>query len=135
MYFHSAFTDSLFTLTQDLPDRIPGCSDLNVRNEEVFQVLSSLDPSKALGKDDIGPKVIKYCAVAVYEPHQPLIYNQYSSAKIPAEWKTHCVPPIHKTEDRAEIIDQSPFLQLQRYWNALFYNKYCDFFDHLLSPS
>ena len=44
------------------------CSDVVTTEEEVFQALSSLDPSKAEGCDKIGPKLLKKCALALYQP-------------------------------------------------------------------
>ena len=39
---------------------------------EVYQGLSSLDPGKAMRCDGIGPKLLKHCALALYEPFHHL---------------------------------------------------------------
>ena len=63
LYFYQEFFQSS---AQELPIIFPNLSDISI-TEEVFQTLTSLDPSKAAGCDRIGPKVLKLCA-ALYQP-------------------------------------------------------------------
>ena len=88
--------------------------------------------------DDIGPKVLKYCAITVYEPLPHLFMTSISQHKIPAEWKTHCVTPIHKAGDRAMVgINRSISLlcSTSKILECIIYNKCYDFLDLLLSLS
>ncbi len=75
-HFHSMFTQSSFTLPPmgELPSPKHLCSNI-VFSEDVFKALTSLDPSKAKGCDNIGPKVLKYCAQALYQPISHLPYS------------------------------------------------------------
>ena len=58
VYFHSVFTRSTYTLPLLTVNPTPQCTcnDIVISEEEVFQDLSTLDPSKAAGCDSIGPR-------------------------------------------------------------------------------
>ena len=43
-------------------------SHISISELDVLEALSSLDTSKAMGIDGIGPKVQKNCALALYKP-------------------------------------------------------------------
>ena len=60
-YFHSVFTQSSFTLPDinDLPSISDSLLDLTFTLEEVYQALISLQPNKASGPDNIGPRILK----------------------------------------------------------------------------
>ena len=42
--------------------------EFNIEECDVYDILSSLNPSKTMGIDSIGPKVLKYCAWALCYP-------------------------------------------------------------------
>ena len=96
-YFHSIFTRSSFSRPdpQELPNTFPNLNDISISEEEVFQTLTSLDPSKAAGCDGIGPKLLKLCAPDLYQPHHHLFSLSLSQSYIhpcrmaPASNKTH----------------------------------------------
>ena len=73
-YFHSIFTRSPFTLPA--MDELPAVdssiiSDVSVTDSEVFNELSLLDTSEAMGIDSISPKTLRHYAPALYLPiHQ-----------------------------------------------------------------
>ena len=50
-YFNSVFTVSSYTLPPDenLPIGDPDCADLEILEEDVLEILSCLDPGKAMG--------------------------------------------------------------------------------------
>ena len=52
-YFYSVYTSSLFTLTllDDLPTPDTSLTNINILSYDVFQVLCTLDPTKAPGID------------------------------------------------------------------------------------
>ena len=55
---------------------------------EVYEVLSSLDPNKASGIDDIPPRILRLCADVLYRP----LYNLFTIQRygiIPTGWKVH----------------------------------------------
>ena len=64
-YSHAVYTSTLLPLTV-IPTPQCTCNDIVFSEEEVFQELSTLDPSKAAGCDSIGPRILKHCALALY---------------------------------------------------------------------
>ena len=91
-YFHSIFVTSSFNCPNlnQLPSIHPKLSDISI-SEEVFQKLSSRDPSKAAGCDGIGPKLLRHCALALYQPLHCLFFLSLSQSYIPAEWRLHLI--------------------------------------------
>ena len=57
-----------------------------------------------MGIDAIGPKILKYCALALHIPIHHLFGLCVSQACIPAEWKIHHVVPIFKSGDLLRTI-------------------------------
>ena len=43
-------------------------TDSLISESDVYNALSSLSPTKAMGIDAIGPKLLKHCALALYKP-------------------------------------------------------------------
>ena len=106
-FFHSVFTDSSFSLPNPATLPIPpSCiCTLTFSDTEVFDALSSLDPS---GCDDIGPKLIKHCASALYIPLHQLFSLSLSKHLIPNEWKCHSIIPIFKSGDKSQVKNYRP---------------------------
>ena len=69
----------------------------------VQDLLPELDPNKSMGADDIGPKVLKRCALAIYEPLHHLFNLSLSQQVIPTECKYHAISPIHKSGNRSLV--------------------------------
>ena len=87
-YFHSIFTSSSFPSPN--PDVLPlptiSLESISISDTEVFNTLTNLDPNKSMGAD-IGPKVLKHCALAIYVPLHHLFNLSLSQQVIPTEWK------------------------------------------------
>ena len=49
-------------------------TEISISELDVFRALSSLNPTKAGGIDGIGPRVLKFCAVALYQPIHHLVF-------------------------------------------------------------
>ena len=98
LYFHSVFTKSAFQLPQhnelDLPESF--ICDINVSESNVFNILQSLDVSKAMGCDGISPKLLKQCSLSLYRPLHYLFSLSLSQSYLPLEWRTHLIKPIFK---------------------------------------
>jgi hypothetical protein len=82
--------------------------DLKIDPEDTYTVLSSLDPSKAMGIDGISPKVLKLCACAIYEPLTHLFQLCIDQGYLPLEWKQHVITPIFKSGDKSMISNYRP---------------------------
>ena len=92
-YFHSVFSssssNSSLSSTDDLPQSSRYLNIIEFTETEVFQVLTTLDPNKALGIDNISPRVLWACALALYKPLHHLFTLSIRNGVIPAQWKIH----------------------------------------------
>lgn len=76
--------------------------------ESVESKLSSLDPYKGPGPDEIPPSVLKYCSVLL-APHLTVIFNRLLQLGIfPDILKSSFVVPIHKSSDVANVRNYRP---------------------------
>ena len=57
------------------------------RQLDVYDALSSLDVSKAAGCDGISPKLLKHCALPLYQPLYHLFSLSLSQHYVPHEWR------------------------------------------------
>ena len=71
--------------------------------EDIFQVLTSLDPSKAAGFDGIFPRLLKHCALPLCQPLHHLFSLSITQSYIPAEWRLHLIKLIFKSGDRSLV--------------------------------
>ena len=83
-------------------------SEISISELDEFRALSSLNPTKAGGIDGIGPRVLKFCAVALYQPIHYLFTLSLSQHCIPEEWRVHRITPIYKSGDRSSVKNYRP---------------------------
>ena len=69
-YFHSVFSRSTFCLPHlyEMPTPTSALNNIFITESEVYNALISLDPNKSKGPDGIGPKILKHCALTIYQP-------------------------------------------------------------------
>ena len=53
--------------------------------DDILNILSSLDPNKAMGIDHISPKVLRYCSSALYFPIYYLFSQYFTQSYLPYE--------------------------------------------------
>ena len=96
-YFHSVFSRSTFCLPHlyEMPTPTSALNNIFITESEVYNALISLDPNKSKGPDGIGPKILKHCALAVYQPIHHLFCVSLSQQVIPIEWKYHSVTQFY----------------------------------------
>ena len=124
-YFHSIFTRSSFVLPpiDQLPPVAPLLSDISLTASDVHSELTKLDPSKSMGIDNIGPKILKYCAGALYLPIHHLFCLSFSYQSLSAEWCLHSVTPIFKSGDRTSFKNYRPISLLSLILERLIFNQ------------
>jgi len=137
---NSMFTVCSYTLPSDanLPMGDTNCADLDISEDDVLEILSCLDPDKAMGLDGIGPKFLKYCALAIYQPLHHLFLTFLHQHKIPTEWKIHCISPTHKSGDKASVSNCRPISLLgstSKVMECLVYNKCNGYIEGKLSST
>ena len=75
-------------------------SDLVITSDEVQKVLTHLNPNKAMGPDQINPKVLKECAVELSSPLSTLFNKSLQLGKVPQVWKLAFVTALYKKGDK-----------------------------------
>ena len=97
--------------TDNLSTSVPLSSQLyEILFEEcdIFKILASLDPSKAMGIDSIGPRILKHCATSLCSPITTLFKKCFNNSLIPKQWKIHVITPILKGGDPANVANYRP---------------------------
>jgi len=76
---------------------------VRISEHDTFQALNSPNPCKAVGIDDIGPKVLKGCAISLYKPFHYLCNLILQQHNLPTEWCIYCIVPIFKSGDKTSV--------------------------------
>ena len=109
-YFYSVFVRSSYQLPPvgNLERPSSYLSEVSFTELDVFRALRSLDPSKAMGCDGISPKLLKNCALALYQPLHHLFSLTLLQNYLPSEWRTHLIKPVFKSGDRNSVRNYRP---------------------------
>ena len=139
-YFFSVFSCSSQGLPQFSTLSPPSIflSKVDFSISDVYQALIKLDPTKAMGIDGIGPRVLKSCACALSEPIHHLFKVSLSCSCLPSEWTIHCITPIHKSGDKSLISNYRPIsllCSISKVLEQLIYDKIIDFISQHISSA
>ncbi len=138
-YFNSVYTTpsncNMFS-----PDSSIGpsesLSDISFSPEDVYNLLSKLDISKATGIDGIPNYVLKCCAPSIYQHVYHVFSECIARSYIPVEWKIHKLIPIHKKGDRSSVKNYRPISLLcciSKVLESIAFNSIYDFVEPALS--
>ena len=82
-------------------------------HQTMFEAISSLNPSKAPGIDDINPAILKICADPFLLQFTHLLNKCLDSFSLLNDWKIHKITPIHKGKSHSDVANYRPIsLQL-----------------------
>ena len=79
-----------------------------ISKEDVRRTLLALNPDKSPGPDGIHPRILKECASALDCPLCLLFQKSTEEGRIPEDWKTANISPIHKKGSRSEVENYRP---------------------------
>ena len=106
--FGSFFSSVVGTTGEDLDsvnpcDMVPVCESTfkfdMIEEEDVLKILQGLDPNKAVGVDGISSKLLKTVASGISRSLTSLFNTSLTSEKVPSEWRSALVTPVHKGGD------------------------------------
>ena len=104
--FNNHFVEQCSLISNDslLPNPVFRCnsslSSVEITDEKILNIIRSLDPKKAHGRDDISINTIKLSDIEIVKPLY-LIYTEcLETGRFPSSWKKANVLPIHKKENR-----------------------------------
>ena len=110
--FNGQFTD-VFTKTEHsqvplLNRKAPFMEDIVISKEGVTKLLKGLNPSKALGPDELHPRVLKELASELGPVFAHLFQQSIDSGEIPKEWSLANICPLFKKADRSLACNYRP---------------------------
>ena len=82
--------------------------DIGVTKEGVTKLLKGLKPSKALGPDELHPRVLKELASELGPIFAHLFQQSIDSGDIPKEWTLDNISPLFKKGDRSLVCNYRP---------------------------
>ena len=86
----------------------PFMNDTVVSKEGVTKLFKGLNPSKALGPDDLHPRVLKEIATELGPVFSHLFQQSLDTGEIPKEWSLANICPLYKKGDRALACNYRP---------------------------
>ncbi len=109
-FFRSVFKSSNipFPNPDSLPDPKLKMDNIEITDLDVYSVLNSLDPNKATGPDGIPARLLKTCALALYQPIHHIFTQCLEQSYTPTEWRIHQITPIFKSGDRGSVTNYRP---------------------------
>ena len=99
----------------------PFMDDIVISDGGVTKLLKGLNCSKALGPDELHPRVLKELATELGPVLAHLFQKSLDTGEIPKEWSLANICPLYKKGDRALACRYHPvswLLYLTSYWNA-----------------
>ena len=109
-YFYSNFTTP--DAFRDLPpiDTFidPHLIDLEISTAEVRLILSTLDPHKATGPDDVPGTVLRECSAELAPSLTKLFNISLQTGTVPDSWKAANVTPVYKKGDKDSCSNYRP---------------------------
>ena len=119
--------DSFKQPTRDLPE------NLRCTKDEVLNLLSNLDTTKANGPDGISAKILKATAETITcTPSITMLFNlSIKNCELPYDWKLAHISPIPKSNDKSDPLNYRPISLLSILVKLLEKHMYSKILEHL----
>ena len=106
--FTDVFSKNEHTQVPLLDRSTPFMNDIAVSKDGVIKLLKGLNPSKALGPDELHPRVLKELATELGPVFAHLFQQSIDTDEIPKEWSLANICPIFKKSDRSLACNYRP---------------------------
>ena len=83
-------------------------NDIAVSKDEVIKLLKGFNPSKALGPDELHPRVLKELGTELGPVFAHLFQRSIDTGEIPKEWSLANICPLFKTSDKSLACNYRP---------------------------
>ena len=104
LYFSSVFSTPDVNTNYDneinSPESVTSLAEFEICIDEVNECLSNLDTSKACGPDGIPARLLKECSQQIAPSLCALFNSSLGHGRLPSEWKSADVTPIHKKDSK-----------------------------------
>ena len=129
--FTDVFTQSRFNEAPLLDRSAPRMNGIAVSTEGVTILLKGLNPSKAMGPDELHPKILKEFAAELGPVFAHLSQQSLDNGEIPEEWSLANICPLFKKGDRALASNYRPVSLTYILCKLLEHIVYSNTIDHL----
>ena len=140
--FYRTFIDPEHPKPWDIPNYSHDTvlEDIHITEDDVYEVLRTVDPNKSGGEDGIHPRVLKECADVLCRPIYLIYSKSLSTSTVPDSWKKATITPLFKSEERDEAANYRPISitsQVGKLLEKLIRKQMMDYFENnnLLSDS
>ena len=82
--------------------------DVNVTENEVLDILSTIDTNKSSGPDNVSAKILRLAGSSIVPSLTKLIKLSLQKSIVPDLWKSSNVIPIHKKDSKSDINNYRP---------------------------
>ena len=106
--FTDVFSKNEHTQVPLLDRSAPFMNDIAVSKDGVIKLLKGLNPSKALGPDELHPRVLKELATELGPVFAHLFQQSIDTGEIPKEWSLANICPLFKKSDRSLASNYRP---------------------------
>ena len=106
--FTDVFNKNEHTQVPFLDRSAPFMNDIVISKEGVIKLLKGLNPSKALGPDELHPRVIKELATELGPVFAHLFQQSMDTGEIPKEWSLANICRLFKKTDRSLACNYRP---------------------------
>ena len=127
--FTDVFTQSRVNEAPVLDRSAPRMNDIAVSAEVVIKLLKGLNPSKAMGLDELNPRIVKELAAELGQVFAHLFQQSFDTGEIPGSLANIC-PLFHKG-DRALTSNYRPVSLTCILCKLLEHIVYSSIMDHL----
>ena len=139
-YFHYIYSSVHCDLSSsfDFPQTSQMLGDISIQESEVYELLISLNTSKAMGCDGISPMLLKHCATALFQPLHHLFLLSIMHIYLPLEWRTHLIKPILKSGSNSLVENYRPISLLciaSKILEKMIHNKISGYVINFISDS
>ena len=108
-------------------------NSFEITNDQILNILTSLNVNKASGPDNISAKMIKLCGDSLSLPLKSIFSNILDTGIFPDQWKKANVTPVHKKDCKQIISNYRPISLLpifvKNFEKIIFMNLY----NHLIN--
>ena len=87
---------------------IPDINDIQISGDGVLKLLNNLNIHKAMGPDELHPRVLKQLAPTIAPILQLIFQKSIDSGQVPSDWKTANVCPIFKKGQKYDAANYRP---------------------------
>ena len=109
-------TNAQLSDDNDFPE---GLDTIVASVREVYDLIKTIDPSKATGPDRISPRLLHKSDVSIVPSLTWLVNLLLVSAKVPSIWKLSHMIPLFKKDETSDTTNYRPVSLLSRVSNIL----------------